>query len=330
MELHHVRDFVAVAEELSFTRAADKLHVAQPSLTRKIRNLEEEIGVSLFDRGKGRLVLTEAGRAFLTAAKRLLALSAESIETARRVGRGEVERFRIGYTAGFDYHRLPATLAAFHRVCPAVKLSLFDMTCAEQMRGLEHYEIDLGFVGIPDALQGSGLQSACVGNYELLAALPAASDLARKTAIAIEDLEDVPFIALSLKEYPRYDEWMRRVSPAAFRPRRVQTAERFSVMLNSVAAGLGVALMHRAKPPSAPRRRGVPPPQTPAAGGVVRGLAARRPIPGAARVSADFKGVAATAGRFQRTAGEGLISFRRIALRRSSTSRAAHRAPAQR
>jgi DNA-binding transcriptional LysR family regulator len=139
MELHHVRDFVAVAEELSFTRAADKLHVAQPSLTRKIRNLEDEIGVSLFDRGKGRLALTEAGRAFLTEARRLLALSTESIETARRVGRGEFERFRIGYTAGFDYHRLPATLAAFHRVCPAVKLGLFDMTCAEQMRGLEQY-----------------------------------------------------------------------------------------------------------------------------------------------------------------------------------------------
>ena len=243
MELHHVRDFVAVAEELSFTRAADKLHVAQPSLTRKIRNLEEEIGVSLFDRAKGRLALTDAGRAFLTEAKRLLALSTESIEIARRVGRAEVERFRIGYTAGFDYHRLPATLAAFHRVCPAVKLSLFDLTCAEQMRALERYEIDLGFVGIPDALHGSGLSAACVGNYELLAVLPEASDLARKTAIAIEDLEDVPFIALSLKEYPHYDEWMRRVSPAAFRPRRVQTPERFSVMLNSVAAGLGVALM---------------------------------------------------------------------------------------
>jgi DNA-binding transcriptional LysR family regulator len=82
-----------------------------------------------------------------------------------------------------------------------------------------------------------------VGDYELLAVLPEASDLARRSAIAIEDLEDVPFIALSLKEYPHYDEWMRRVSPAAFRPRRVQTPERFSVMLNSVAAGLGVALM---------------------------------------------------------------------------------------
>jgi DNA-binding MarR family transcriptional regulator len=124
MELHHVRDFVAVAEELSFTRAAEKLHVAQPSLTRKIRNLEEEIGVVLFDRSRGRLALTEPGRAFLAEAKRLLVLSAESIEVARRVSRGEIERFRIGYTDGFDYHRMPATLAAFHRVCPTVKLSL--------------------------------------------------------------------------------------------------------------------------------------------------------------------------------------------------------------
>jgi len=103
MELHHVRDFVAVAEELSFTRAVDKLHVAQPSLTRKIRNLEAEIGVILFDRVKGRLALTDAGRAFLTEARRLLAISAQSIETARLVGRGEVERFRVGYTAGYSW-----------------------------------------------------------------------------------------------------------------------------------------------------------------------------------------------------------------------------------
>jgi DNA-binding transcriptional LysR family regulator len=242
MELHHVRDFVAVAEELSFTRAADKLHVAQPSLTRKIRNLEAEIGVSLFDRAKGRLALTEAGRAFLIDAKRLMALSTESIERARRVSLGEVERFRIGYTAGFDYHRLHATLAAFHRVCPNVKLSLHDMTCAEQMRGLERGEIDLGFVGMPEALTGTSLQGECVGSYELLAVLPEGSPLARKSAIAIEDLEDVAFIGLNTREYPHYDEWMRRVSPA-FRPRRVQTPDRFSVLLNSVAAGLGVTLM---------------------------------------------------------------------------------------
>ncbi len=243
MELHHVRDFVAVAEELSFTRAAEKLHVAQPSLTRKIRNLEEEIGVSLFDRSKGRLALTEPGRAFLAEAKRLLALSAESIEVARRVSRGEIERFRIGYTAGFDYHRMPATLAAFHRVCPTVKLSLHDLTCAEQIRALQSGEIDLGFVGMSEALSGTGLRGECAGIYELVVALPETSPLARKSAITIKDLEDVPFIGLSATEYPGYGEWMRRVSQGAFRPRRVQTPERFSVMLNSVAAGLGVAMM---------------------------------------------------------------------------------------
>ena len=243
MELHHVRDFVAVAEELSFTRAADKLHVAQPSLTRKIRNLEEEIGVILFDRSKGRLALTEPGRAFLAEAKRLLMLSAESIEVARRVSRGEIERFRIGYTTGFDYHRMPATVAAFHRVCPTVKLSLHDLTCAEQMRALKSGEIDIGFVGMPDALRGTGLRGECAGTYELVVALPETSPLVRKSAIAIKDLEDVPFIGLSATEYPHYDEWMRRASLGAFRPRRVQTPERFSVMLNSVAAGLGVAVM---------------------------------------------------------------------------------------
>lgn len=244
MELHHVRDFVAVAEELSFTLAADKLHVAQPSLTRKIRNLEEEIGVKLFDRGKGRLELTEAGRAFLADAKRLLALAAESIEAARRVSRSEAEQFRIGYTAGFDYHRLPVTLAAFHRVCPNARLSLFDMTCAEQIRALEGGRIDIGFVGMPDALTGTGLRGESIATYELMVALPETSALTGKAAISIKDLEDVPFIGLNVREYPHYDDWMRRVcQPAAWRPRTVQTPDRFSVLLNSVAAGLGVAVM---------------------------------------------------------------------------------------
>ena len=244
MELHHVRDFVAVAEELSFTRAADKLHVAQPSLTRKVRNLEEEIGVELFDRRKGHLELTDAGRAFLADAKRLLALAAESIETARRVSRNEAEQFRIGYTAGFDYHRLPVTLAAFHRVCPKAKLSLFDMTCAEQIRALEQGRIDIGFVGMPDALTGTGLRGECVASYELVVALPETSALAAKPAISIKNLEEVPFIGLNVKEYPHYDEWMRRVcQPAVWRPRTVQTPDRLSVLLTSVGAGLGVALM---------------------------------------------------------------------------------------
>jgi DNA-binding transcriptional LysR family regulator len=244
VELHHVRDFVAVAEELSFTRAANKLHIAQPSLTRKIRNLEDEIGVELFDRSKGHLELTEAGRSFLADAKRLLAVSAESIETARRISRGEAEQFRIGYTAGFDYHRLPVTLAAFHRVCPQARLSLFDMTCAEQIRALERGQIDIGFIGMPDALTRTGLRGESVASYELLAALPETSPLTRKAAITIRDLQDVPFIGLNVKEYPHYDDWMRRVcQPAHWRPRVVQAPDRFSVLLNSVAAGLGVAVM---------------------------------------------------------------------------------------
>ncbi|HEY2104221.1 MAG TPA: LysR substrate-binding domain-containing protein [Candidatus Binataceae bacterium] len=244
MELHHVRDFVAVAEELSFTRAADKLHVAQPSLTRKIRNLEEEIGVELLDRRKGHLKLTDAGRAFLADAKRLLALAAESIETARRISRNEAEQFRIGYTAGFDYHRLAVTLAAFQRVCPNARLSLFDLTCAEQMRALERGQIDIGFIGIPDALTGTGLRGECVASYELVVALPETSVLTKKTALSIKDLQDVPFIGVNVKAYPHYDEWMRRVcQPAVWRPRTVQAPDRLSVLLNSVSAGLGVALM---------------------------------------------------------------------------------------
>src|SRR5512146_1474607 len=101
MELRHLRYFVAVAEALSFTKAAGKLHLAQPSLTRQIHNLEEELGVRLLNRSKSRVALTEEGRAFLLDARRLLALASESIQAVQRLSRGESGQLNIGYVSHF-------------------------------------------------------------------------------------------------------------------------------------------------------------------------------------------------------------------------------------
>jgi DNA-binding transcriptional LysR family regulator len=103
VELRHLRDFVAVAEELSFTRAAQKLHVAQPSLTVQIKLLEEELEVRLLDRGKGRVSLTDEGRSFLADAKRVLALSAESVKAVRHRNPRETEQLKIGNVASLHY-----------------------------------------------------------------------------------------------------------------------------------------------------------------------------------------------------------------------------------
>ena len=113
MELRHLRYFVAVAEDLSFTKAAARLHLAQPSLTRQIHNLEEEIGVRLLNRSKSRVGLTEEGRSFLMDARRILALATESILTVQRLNRGETGRLNIAYLPNFDFELLPDTLKSF-------------------------------------------------------------------------------------------------------------------------------------------------------------------------------------------------------------------------
>src|SRR5271170_3149422 len=120
MELRHLRYFVAVAEDLSFTKAAQKLRLAQPSLTRQVRNLEDEIGVKLLDRSGNRIALTEEGRQFLFDAKKLLAMSDESVATVQRMNRGQSAGLNIGYVANIHYRLLPATLGAFRKLCPGV------------------------------------------------------------------------------------------------------------------------------------------------------------------------------------------------------------------
>ena len=149
MELRHLRYFIAVAEELSFTKAAQKLRLAQPSLTRQVRNLEDEIGVRLLKRANNRVALTEEGRRFLFDAKKLLALCAESVAAVQGMNRGESSELNIGYVSNIHYGLLPATLGAFRKLYPRVALNLFDMTSAEQLHALAARKLDLGFVAAP-------------------------------------------------------------------------------------------------------------------------------------------------------------------------------------
>ena len=202
MELRHLRDFVAVAEELSFTRAAERLHVAQPSLTHQLNLLEGELGVPLLDRTKGRVSLTEAGTVFLADAKRVLALSAESVLAVQRLNRSETKQLRIAYVSSLHYHLLPATLTAFQKAYPEVALNLFDMTSAEQIEALEAGKIDLGFVGLRESLVGKNLRAECGTYCEILAALPRANALSKKPRIDLKELETCFSVGMSERAYP--------------------------------------------------------------------------------------------------------------------------------
>lgn len=244
MELRHLRYFVAVAEALSFTKAAERLHLAQPSLTRQIKDLEVEIGVRLFDRSGKRISLTQEGESFLLDARRLLAECAQSVQAVQRLGRGEASQLNIGYVANVYHDLLPATLGAFRKACPRTALNLFDMTPTEQYHALEERKIDLGFVCFRARPTGSDLQWACVGHDAIMAAVAAGSPLARKAKIDLKDLEPMFFVGMSEKAYPGSNEWLiETCRGAGFTPRILQDADREPAVISFVAAGLGVALL---------------------------------------------------------------------------------------
>jgi len=244
MELRHLRYFVAVAEALSFTKAAEKLRLAQPSLTRQVRNLEDEMGVKLLDRSNNRVVLTEAGRLFLFDSKKLLAQCAESVAAAQRMNRGESSDLNIGYVANIHYGLLPATLGAFRKLRPGVALNLFDMTSAEQFLALDSRKIDLGFVGLPPALSGHALLSECVARDTMLVAIPVGHPLAKNPKLKLADLAPQFFIGRSTKTYPGAREWLTETcQEAGFTPRILQEADSEPILMQFVADGLGVALL---------------------------------------------------------------------------------------
>ncbi len=244
MELRHLRYFVAVAEALSFTRAAQKLRLAQPSLTRQVRNLETELGVLLLERANNRITLTEEGRLFLFDSKKVLAMCADSVAGVQRLGRKESDHLDIGYIANIHYGLLPATLGAFRKLCPRVALNLFDLTSAEQFQALDSGKIDLGFIGLNPALSGHDLRSECVAYDAILVALPGGHPLVKKSKIKLADLAPLFFVGMSAKTHPGTREWLLDLCQrAGFAGKILQEADVEPTALKFVAGGLGVALL---------------------------------------------------------------------------------------
>src|SRR6202795_3460860 len=210
MELRHLRYFVSVAEALSFTKAAQKLHTAQPSLSRQIKDLEAELGVRLLNRTKQLVTLTDEGRSFLVDAKRLLALATETVESVRRLQRGEARSLNVGYVSNLFYDLLPKTLASFHQSFPTVSFNLFDLSCGEQFRALEDGKLDLGFVGLHEPIARRGLEFRTIASYKTVVALPQDNPLGGKRTIELKALAPMFFIGMSEACYPGYRDWLTK------------------------------------------------------------------------------------------------------------------------
>ncbi|MDQ6765180.1 MAG: LysR substrate-binding domain-containing protein [Verrucomicrobiota bacterium] len=244
MELRHLRYFVAVGEALSFTGAAKKLRLAQPSLSRQIRDLEEELGVRLLDRTTQGTRLTPSGKSFLADARRVLAHGEQIVQAVRRLDRDEKRDLRIGYVADLVYDLLPPSIAAFQAVFPTVPVHLYDMTCGEQLTALSEGRLDLGFLGSPEVEERAGIRARQIAAYKTVAAVSKKNPLARRSVIKLKELEPMFFVGISEQSRPGYRKWLTsNCAKAGYRPKVLQEVDFDRPVLHAVASGLGVALL---------------------------------------------------------------------------------------
>jgi DNA-binding transcriptional LysR family regulator len=246
-DFRQLRYFIMVAEELSFTRAAIRLHISQPPLSQQIQALERDLGVTLLERNKRKVALTEAGKVFLEQARQILAQAELARSRTTAVAAGHSGQLRLAYTLSVSFHpALPGALLRHRQIAPGVDVQLREMNNAPQFAALLANEIDVGFVRTePRHLQDARkLRLRLLDREPLMLALPASHPLATRNELHMSEMADEAFVT-----QPRalastlYDKLSTLASAAGFQPRTVQQAQQISGLLALVAAGLGVALV---------------------------------------------------------------------------------------
>ncbi len=243
MELRHLRYFRAVAEELHFGRAAERLHIAQPPLSQQIRALERELGVQLFVRSTRRVELTAAGRAYLRRVVPILDGVDDAGRQVRRIEDGTEGQLAIGCVGSATYSLLPQFVRALRAELPLVDVSVRgEMLAPAQLAALEAGDIDIALLRPPVA--APGVQATLLRRDRLLVALPAGHELAARDRLSIGDLRDADFIAHVGQGRSVMGELVTTLAAkAGFRPRIRQEVEETSTLVTLVAAGLGVAIV---------------------------------------------------------------------------------------
>ena len=241
-EIWQLRYFVAVAETLHFGRAAERLHISQPPLSRAIRSLEAALGAELFARTKRRVELTPAGAQLLEEARRILMQLERATHQVQAVASGEQGRLRLGFVSLADYGVLPGLLKAFKSAKPGVSLALREMLSPEQAAALSAGELDFGLLLPPVAgeLEHIVVQSEC-----FVAALPARHSLARgRGKLAMRELEGEAFVMVPREIAPGlYDIVTGLAARAGFSLQIAQEAIQMQTVVSLVSSGLGVAIV---------------------------------------------------------------------------------------
>src|SRR5690349_9517926 len=244
MELRHLRYFVAVGQEENMSRAAVKLHVSQPALSKQVRDLEDEIGFSLLRRTAKSVRLTEAGRVFLDNARALLRHADEAVKEARAIATVEPAELHVGYSPTPVAEILPKILRAFQRKMPNVHVRLHDWTNQAIVDGVRHGRVQLGLiVRPPKASPLRDLQYEELFQDRVCVAVAPQHPFARRRAIPLTELAAEPLIGLTHEDYPEYYDYLSiAFSAVKQKPRVVEEHDSMAGILSSVEAGTGVAI----------------------------------------------------------------------------------------
>jgi len=242
MEFRHLRYFLALAEELHFGRAAQRLSITQPPLSLNIQQLEASVGARLFDRDSKGVRLTAAGVAFRDAARALLARADDARQLAREIEAGSVGRLRVGFVGSVLFRGLPQWLARFQAEHPRIEVALSELNSQEQVDALMRDELDLGFVHTPRV--PAELQVQLLHEDAFLCCVPAAHALAHRRKLPLLELRDEPFVMFSRRASPDYfARIMAMCGSLGFQPKVRHEVRHWLSVVSVVAQGMGVAVV---------------------------------------------------------------------------------------
>jgi DNA-binding transcriptional LysR family regulator len=242
MQLQQLGYFVAVAEQLHFTRAAERLHVAQPALSRQIRKLEAEVGVRLLERTNRSVQLTAAGRAFLEAARQSLEHARRAAREARLVEQGEGGTLMVGFVSAAVFGVVPALLRRMRERFPSARVELVELDPQEQVEALRRCELDLGIMH--GEISDPSLCCAHIGRERLMLALPERHPAAAKVRVGMKELAKETFFCPRPQTVPGFYECaMTACRKAGVFPAAIQSTRLVQTSVCLVAEGLGVAFV---------------------------------------------------------------------------------------
>jgi DNA-binding transcriptional LysR family regulator len=244
MELRHFRYFVAVAEEENVSRAALKLHVSQPGLSRQIRDLEDEIGFSLFERSAKSVRLTKAGKVFLSEAREVLLHAEEAVKKARAISGGISSELNVGYAPSLTVQILPQMLRVFQGEHPHVRVTLHDLSSEEMLTQLGGKKLQVALTVRPPTKLLRGLSFKEIARYAMVVAVAPNHPLAKFKAITLEQVAPEPLIGLNRKDYPEaHVETKKLFAAVSLKPNLAEEHEGGTSIIAAVEAGRGIALV---------------------------------------------------------------------------------------